>query len=387
MDYTPEFINYEPYISKTELIDKKLLTYDNIAGNKVVDKLEQKKIESENIKNINMYNKNSNENSETVNKYCEIDISNEDMDEEQCLNQFITSDNNSNNKKCCFVEVNLEENNKIIWKNCLPISEANLKDNKYLESLIPKFNEPTLARIKCNNYYYIRRIPASEMSQCESIVNPSSQEQCNNIMFLHSECCYTITEYDSKTIKECGEYNQDIINLEYDYKKYMKLDLINKKLLKEKNITDYNAAVVELNSAIPKNKTIYCKSFTKFIDYSDIKITKKDIIIAQKDGFCPNIIEDINIDNCFTGLLFSDFVSEGGQCCYLEIKPLEKGKIQNQCIPLTKFSRENNYLIKIYIEKYKPQEDYTASIVCDEFKAKYNSLIRKWIDSPDEWDN
>ena len=97
-------------------------------------------------------------------------------------------------------------------------------------------------------------------------------------MFLHSECCYTITEYDSKIIKECGEYNQDIINIENDYKKYMKLDFITKKLLKEKNITDYNAVVAELNSAIPKSKKIYCKSFTKFIDYSDIKITKKDII-------------------------------------------------------------------------------------------------------------
>ena len=387
IDYSPEIINYESYIRETELNDEKLITYDNISGNKFNDKLEQKIIESENKENINIYNENNKENSETVYEYCEIGVSNYDIDEEQCLNSLISPKNNSNNKKCCFIEVNLEENDKIIWKNCLPISGENFKDNKYLSSLIPKFNEPTIARINCNDFYYIKRIPASEMSQCESVVNPSSKEQCNNIMFLHSECCYTVTEYDSKVIKECGEYNQDIINLEYDYKKYMKLDLINKKLLKEKNITDYNVIIAELNSEIPKSKTIYCKSFTKSIDYSTIKITKKDIIIAQKDGFCPNIVEDINIDNCFTGLLFSDFVSEGGQCCYLEIKPLEKGNTQNQCIPLTKFSRENNYLIKIYIDKYKPQGEYTALIVCDEYKAKYNSLTRKWIVSSDEWDN
>mgnify|MGYP007056175940 CR=1 FL=1 len=167
----------------TELIDEKLLTNDEINGNNFIDKFGQKIIESGNIENINLYTKNTQEDKKE--NYCAKDISNKEMDEEQCLNGLNSSNNNSNNKKCCFIEVIQEVNDKPIWKNCLPISEANLKDNKYLESLIPKFNEPTLTRIKCNNYYYIRRIPASEMSQCESVVNPSSQEQCNNIMFLN----------------------------------------------------------------------------------------------------------------------------------------------------------------------------------------------------------
>ncbi len=382
VDYTPEFLNYEQEsensINKvdTESINENLLTYNNIEGNK----LRQKITESENFEIINSYNKNPKENLETIDYYYyEKGLSNEDMTEEQCLNSFNYPDNKSSNKKCCFIEVNYEANDKLVWKNCLIISETNLKDNKYLESLIPKFDEPTIAQIKCNDFYFIKRIPASRVSHCENKVNPSSKEQCNNIKLLQSKCCYTITEYKSKIIKKCEEYDKDFINLEYDYKKYLKLDLIVKKLLEEENITDYNSVIKDLNSEIPKSKKIYCNSLTKYIDYSDVKITKKDLIIAQKDGFCSNIFKDISVDKCLNGLLFSEFVSKGGQCCYLEIRSLEKGKILKQCVPLTKYSRENNYLIEIYIEQYKPSEEYTALIVCDGFKAKYNSLTGKWI--------
>ena len=156
------------------------------------------------------------------------------------------------------------------------------------------------------------------------------------------ECCYTVITYKSKVIKECTEYNKDIFNLENDYKTYMKLDLITKKLLEEVIITDYKSAIEELNLIIPQSKIFYCKGFTKFIDYSNIKIAKKDLIISQKNEFCPNIFNDIDVDKCFSGLLFPDFILQGGQCCFFEIKPLKKRKIQRQCIPLTKFSRENN---------------------------------------------
>ena len=168
IDYTSEYINYDSDKGKTELIDEKLLTNDEINGNNFIDKFGQKIIESGNIENINLYTKNTQEDKKE--NYCAKDISNKEMDEEQCLNGLNSSNNNSNNKKCCFIEVIQEVNDKPIWKNCLPISEANLKDNKYLESLIPKFNEPTLTRIKCNNYYYIRGIPASEMSHNAKLV-------------------------------------------------------------------------------------------------------------------------------------------------------------------------------------------------------------------------
>lgn len=135
----------------------------------------------------------------------------------------------------------------------------------------------------------------------------------------------------------------------------------------------------ELNSRIPKFKIIYCNSIIKSIDYSNVKITKNDIIIAQNDNFCPSISNKININKCFKGILFPDFISEGGSCCYLELNTIDKKEKYKQCIPLSKFSRINKYFINSIIDKYQISKEFKALLICNELSIEYNSLTDKWI--------
>lgn len=63
------------------------------------------------------------------------------------------------------------------------------------------------------------------------------------------------------------------------------------------------------------------------------------------------ISDNINIENCLNGLLFDDFIKDGGNCCYLEINPIVKNKKREiQCIPLSKISRMNILFINVIIE-------------------------------------
>ena len=121
VDYTPEFLNYEQEsensINKvdTESINENLLTYNNIEGNK----LRQKITESENFEIINSYNKNPKENLETIDYYYyyEKGLSNEDMTEEQCLNSFNYPDNKSTNKIVASLKLIMKQMINLFGKN------------------------------------------------------------------------------------------------------------------------------------------------------------------------------------------------------------------------------------------------------------------------------
>lgn len=162
-------------------------------------------------------------------------------------------------------------------------------------------------------------------------------------------------------------------------KDYIKFSLIIPKIIISDKIIDYNIIISEINSQIPILKKIYCNSMKKLINYSNKKITKKDLIIVQDDNFCPLISNNITINKCFKGLLFKDFVSKGGKCCYLRINTLNKDKKEILCVALTKFSRKNNFFINIYIKNNKPQiEEFTNILVCDDVRKSYNSLTNQW---------
>ena len=90
---------------------------------------------------------------------------------------------------------------------------------------------------------------------------------------LQSECCYLETIFENIILKQCDEYNKDWLDIEDDYKNYIKFYLISDKILSNIKITDYKSVLDELNLRIPKYKIIYCNSITKSIDYSNIKIT------------------------------------------------------------------------------------------------------------------
>ena len=123
--------------------------------------------------------------------------------------------------------------------------------------------------------------------------------------------CFVETIFDSKVNKECYEFGEESLEIEQDIKDYIKFNLSIPKIITADKIIDNNIIISEINSQIPILKKIYCNSMTKWINYSNKKITKKDLIIVQDDNFCPFISNNITINKCFKGLLFKDFVSEG----------------------------------------------------------------------------
>jgi len=148
--------------------------------------------------------------------------------------------------------------------------------------------------------------------------------------------------------------------------------------MNEEIITDYNSFISELKSKIPTTKTINCKTSSMSLDYSTITITQEDIINAQKENFCPKIFENVKEDKCFNGVLFSDFASAGGKCCYLEIIVQGESDKFKLCRPLSKLERDNNLLAKELIKMYVESGQYSALISCDGFKEKYDSLTGQW---------
>ena len=103
--------------------------------------------------------------------------------------------------------------------------------------------------------------------------------------------------------------------------------------------------------------------------------------MEDEDNFCLFIDSNKDYKKCFDGLFFSDFISNGGKCCYLEIK-FEKNQEHKECIPLSKYSRENYYFINVLIEELSPPGKYTAKVICDGFKSEYDSSSKKWTKIP-----
>jgi hypothetical protein len=298
----------------------------------------------------------------------------EEKNEESCINiKFPQGDN-----KCCYIQIYSEKNHEKFFVNCLHLSQEQIEDFKYLESFIPKIYEPFIFKIKCDRFFLMKKYSPqiSDDMKCEDLKNPSSKEQCNNIKIINSnnQCCYIETKYDSKIETECAEFDSEILEIEKDYINYIKFELF---LNMYNNNKDYDSKISELNSLIPKVKTIKCNTFTKIFDYSKIKITKDDILIVKdENNFCPIIEVTDNYKKCFDGLIFSDFISNGGKCCYFEIK-YENHNEHKECIPLSKYSTENYYFINILIEEFNPSGKYTAKVICDGFKSEYDSSSKK----------
>ena len=133
-----------------------------------------------------------------------------------------------------------------------------------------------------------------------------------------------------------------------------------------------------MKALIPKTQTINCKSSSKTLDYSSISITQEDIINAQKDNFCTKLVDNAKEDICFNGVLFSDFASADGKCCYLEITFQGQDDKNKKCIPVSKVEMKNNILAKELIKEYDSLGKYTAVISCDVFKEIYDSSTGKW---------
>ena len=76
-------------------------------------------------------------------------------------------------------------------------------------------------------------------------------------------------------------------------------------------------------------------------------------------------------------MLFNDFA--GGKWCYLKINSLNEIKKEILCVPLTKFSRTNNFYLNIFIDHNKSQtEKFIAILVCGDLQKSYNSLTKEW---------
>ena len=340
--------------------DEEFFIYDN--NNNIINQIERKKEINSNSKENDLSQVASN--------------TGEEISEEQCLEKKTPL----NDKKYCYIKIYSEENNKIFYSNCLYLSKTQIEDNKYLESFIPKLNEPFNFMIKCEGFFFIKNYHPQLPNniQCKDIIEPSSKEQCNNIKTSNSEyqCCYIETKYESKIEKECAEYDSESLKFEEDFINYLKFELIFN--ISDDNITNYDSIIKELSLLIPKYKAIKCNTYNKIIDYSKIKILKDDILLTKSDNFCPSVDADNNFKDCFDGLFFSDFSQNGGQCCYFEIK-LENNTVQKQCIPLTQYNRENYYFIHSIIKGYNPTGNYTVTVICDGYKSEFDSLTGKWI--------
>jgi DNA-binding Lrp family transcriptional regulator len=261
----------------------------------------------------------------------------------------------------------------------LQLSKDKISDDKYLESFIPQLYEPFTFKIKCDGYYFIRNYSPQlpKDIKCKDIKQPLFKEQCNSIKNINPEfqCCYMETKYDSKIEKECVLFNPETLKLEEDYKNYMKYDIIFS--IYGKNISNYDSIIKEFSSRIPISQEIKCNTYAKTIDYSKTKLTKNDFILSQKNNFCPYIDADTDFTKCLNGLLFSDFIRGGGQCCYFEIK-LGKNTVYKQCIPLSKYSRENYYFIESIIEEFNPSGNYFVKVICNGFESQFDSSEGKW---------
>ena len=321
-------------------------------------------------------------------------LSEEKVNEEQCLNGILLSDFAEAGGKCCYIEIYKEKTKEKI-SLCFSLSKEQMDNLDYKKSsfLPDDFDESYKAKIICDGLHLeydstnglIKNVSSSSSSstiECEDIKNPS-KEQCNNINLLNSKCCYVESYFESGLIKKCGEYNNQslfkINGYEESQLNSLKMDLITSNIQNEEIIVDYDSFISKIKSFIPNNETIYCNDIKKSLDYSKITISKDDIEKAQNNNFCPKLQNNINIDNCFNGVLFSDFVSAGGQCCYLDI--IISGEKQNKkkCIPLSISERENNDLLELKLKKYKLIGQYTAIISCDGYKKKYESSTGSWM--------
>lgn len=401
-EYYPDLINF--YVEdklkyrKTDLLTSYLLNNDieSLETNQIISELESRLIDIEKI----YCNSVTKEISYSSIKYTEDDIEKAKQDnfcgklmleseitEEQCVNGIVFPDLANAGEKCCYAEV-YSETTQDKYYACFSFSKAQRENEKYLESLIPKdyIESPSKAKIVCNGYnkqYFYdegRWIEKSQEEICEEVKNPS-KETCNDIEISNSECCYDEYIFSSENRKQCKVYNPELSNIngfEQVILNYYKLDLILNNLPDKKYSTDYDSLISDLKSQIPKTQTINCNTASKSIDYSSITITKEDIINAEKDNFCPILEGNINPDSCSIGVLFSDFASAGGQCCYLEILFQEQNEKYKKCFPLSKIERENKALFSEVLKNYESYGQYMAILDCNGSIEKYDSSTRKW---------
>lgn len=98
-------------------------------------------------------------------------------------NDILLSDKSKYYNKCCILKLYLEENEHlIIWQKIKYIIEEEKNDYIYLQSLFPKINKPTIAKIKFKNFDYIKHFEAVDEDICDKVNNPSSKKQCNEIL-------------------------------------------------------------------------------------------------------------------------------------------------------------------------------------------------------------
>ena len=81
---------------------------------------------------------------------------------------------------------------------------------------------------------------------------------------------------------------------------------------------------------------------------------------------------------CLSGVLFSDFSSAGGQCCYLEVNIEEQNQKEKKCVALSKLQRDNKSLINYLIKNDDSLGKYIVFVICDGFKEKYDSSTGQW---------
>ena len=404
MEYSPDEINYESYVDDT-LKDKKIETIsdylsfidvetstDDQIKNALKEELgETETIECKTISKTIDYSKiiYSNEDIEIAknDNFCgNIDLKH-DINEEICSNGIVFADLAEAGEKCCYAEVYSKETGDRNYA-CLSLSKSQREITKYLQTLLPTkdVDFPTFAKVICKEYhkeYFYNNGNLVEMSQNEICKNKQkpSKEQCTSVEISNSECCYVESSLSFITKKECDEYNSKLSSVNgYDQAilNKFKIDLILNNIPKGKSITDYSPWISELKALIPKTQTINCKSSSKTLDYSSLTITQEDIINAQKDNFCTKLVDNAKEDNCFNGVLLSDFALAGGKCCYLEITIQGQTDKNKKCLPLSKVEMENNILAKELIKEYDSLGQYTAIISCDGFKETYDSSTGKW---------
>ena len=321
--------------------------------------------------------------------FCGKLMEGKEASEEICSNGIVLADLAAAGEKCCYFEA-YSEKNDFKYSECISLSQADRENDKYLVSLsdIQDMDYPSRARIVCNGYEktfsYIDKewVEETQESICGNIKNPS-KDKCNKFEISNSkiECCYVESTLSSETMKYCEEHKANLPNID-GYEQVLlnqfKIELILDNIQDKETITDYNTFISELKSQIPKTKTISCKTSSKSLDFSKITITQEDIINAQKDNFCPKLEKSINTDMCLSGVLFSDFSSAGGQCCYLEVNIQEQNQKEKKCVALSKLQRDNKSLINYLIKDDDSLGKYIVFVICDGFKEKYDSSTGQW---------
>ena len=244
-EYNSGVINNDNYLlddskEKKEIIDNSIFVSDKINQSndiKVLDKfdiMDNKKYGNNDIlipkKNENQYSSYIMDKYEEKDKdnFCDKFISSGEFDK----NDILLSDKSEYYNKCCILKLYLEENKQlIIWQKIKYIIEEEKNDYKYLQSLFPKINKPTIAKIKCKNFDYIKHFEAVDEDICNKAKNISSKNQCNEVLLLDYQCCFVETIFDSKVNKECYEYDEESLEIEQDMKNYIKFNLILPKLI------------------------------------------------------------------------------------------------------------------------------------------------------------